>query len=532
MPLKSAFTDRPSDPAKPTHTHGEPAIATVTRTTPSPPPQTPVRKAGRALLLRDRARWLPVVLPGALLALALGLWGVRRGGHMWRDEAVTYDIAHRSLSDLWHTLGNADAVHGLYYLLTYGLFRVCALFGGAEPLLVMRVPSVLAMSVAAAGVAVIGRHLSGPRAGLFAGAAFAVVPSIQRFAQEGRSYAMVCAAVVWATYLLVRAASADGRRARRLWCRYGALMLLACLLHEFAVFALPAHALTVPRIARRPWTLVAAVVAAGLLPLAVLSQRQQAQVGWLHVDPGLYAGAVGLCAAGVVCAAFLGEQAEHAERPVGLRRLALSLLAVPTLTLLLIAPLKPLYADRYVLYCLAGLALLVGALLDRIARGGRGRAAIAVTAAAAALVALAPVSMHLRTPESRLDDTSAVTEAIQDAGSRGDAVLYMPLRRRGWSLPHPHAVAGLDDLALDRGPAASHTLYGTEVPADVIRARMLGERRIVFVTDPSRDPGDLIKRETVKRDVLDDHFEQCGTKSARGWRVTLYARPGHCPATP
>lgn len=451
---------------------------------------------------------------------------------MWRDEAVTYDIAHRGLSDLWHTLGNADAVHGLYYLLVYGLFKICAFFGSADPLLVMRIPSVLAMSVAAVGVATIGRHLAGPSAGLLAGAAFAVVPSIQRFAQEGRSYAMVCATVVWATYVLVRAVSADRLRARRLWCWYGTLMLGACLLHEFAVFALLAHALTVPRTARRPWALASAVVVVGLLPLAVLSRRQQAQVGWLHVDLTLYAGAAGMCVAGIVCAALLGRRPGDAERPIGLRRLALSLLVVPTLTLLLIAPVKPLYMDRYVLYGLAGLPLLIGALVDRIARGGSGRAVVAVVAVAAALIALAPASRNLRTPESRLDDTTAVTQAIQEAGSEGDAVLYMPLRRRGWSLPHPQAVAGLDDLALDRRPAASHTLYGTEVSADVIRDRMLGQRRIVFVTDPSRDPGGLIEGETVKRDVLKRHFEQCGTKSARGWRVTLYARPGHCSPTP
>ncbi|MFI6089710.1 glycosyltransferase family 39 protein [Streptomyces sp. NPDC051218] len=467
-----------------------------------------------------------------LLTLALGLWDVRRGGHMWRDEAVTYDVAHRGLSDLWQTLGNVDAVHGLYYLLTYGLFRLCELFGGADPLLVMRVPSVLAMSTAAAGVAMIGRRLAGPRAGLFAGVVFAVVPSIQRFAQEGRSYALVCAMVVWATYVLVRAASADGRRARRLWYWYGSLMLASCLLHEFAVFALPAHALTVPRAARRPWSIAAAVVVAGLAPLAVLSQRQKDQVGWLHFNLSVYAGATGLCVAGAVCAALLGRRAVDAAQPIGLRRPALSLLVAPTLALLLITPVKPLYTDRYVLYGLAGLALLLGALLDQLTRGGRGRAAVAVVAAAAALVALAPMSVHLRTPESRLDDTAAAAQAIRETGHKGDAVLYMPLRRRIWSLPHPQDVAGLDDLALDRRPAASHTLYGTEVPAAVIRARMLAQRRIVFVTDPSRDPGDRIEDETLKRDVLKERFQQCVTRSGRGWRVTLYARPGHCPPTP
>ncbi|MFI1676421.1 hypothetical protein [Streptomyces sp. NPDC020607] len=46
-------------------------------------------------------------------------------------------------------------------------------------------------------------------------------------------------------------------------------------------------------------------------------------------------------------------------------------------------------------------------------------------------------------------------------------------------------MTGLRDIALDSGPDASHTLYGVEAPACVIRDRMAAEPRIVFVTEPS-----------------------------------------------
>ncbi|MEU1131867.1 glycosyltransferase family 39 protein [Streptomyces sp. NPDC005900] len=437
---------------------------------------------------------------------------------------MTYDVARRAPADLWHTLGNADAVHGLYYLLMHGLFR---LFGDADPLLVLRVPSVFAMGAATAGVALLGLRLAGPRTGLLAGVVFAVLPSVQRHAQDGRSYAMVCALVVWATYVLVTVSSTGGR-SRRLWWGYGASMLLACLLHEFAVFVLPAHAVVLPRAARRTWAAAAGVVIAGVAPLSALSYRQQKQVSWLDVNLGLYAGAAGVCLLGTCCAALLKVTVPGGGRPQALVRPALALLVVPVSLLVLLAPLKPLFVERYVMYSMAGAALLVGALLDRALSGRRWLAAVAVTAAGAGLVALLPVTLELRTSAGRLDDAVGAAHAIREVGREGDAVVYMPLRRRVWSLAAPGAAVGLRDIALDRAPAASGTLYGTEVPAGVIRDRMRAESRIVLVTDPSRENDDRVARETGKWDVIKDGFQKCRALSARGARVTLYARPSRC----
>ena len=104
----------------------------------------------------------------------------------------------------------------------------------------------------------------------------------------------------------------------------------------------------------------------------------------------------------------------------------------------------------------------------------------------------------------------------------------MPSRRRVWSLPFPDAVSGLRDLSLERIPDASRTLYGTEVPASVIRTRMLDMTRIVAVRDPAGQPLDAIAQEAVKRDVLAAYFEECRTREERGARITVYARPGVC----
>ncbi|MEU6357312.1 glycosyltransferase family 39 protein [Streptomyces sp. NPDC047072] len=437
----------------------------------------------------------------AVLALVLGLWGVRRGGSIWRDEVVSYDMARRPLPDLWAALGHADAVHGLYYLLLHGLFRIA---GDTDPLLVLRLPSVLAIAVAAGTLALLGSRLAGPRAGLLAGLVFAVLPPVQRYAQEGRSYALVCALVIWATYLLVRAADRRGP-----WLPYGMVMLTACLLHEFAVLVLPAHLLAV---LHRTALRAALAVCVGLAPLAVLSSRQSEQVAWIGgLGVGALAGFAGVGAVGVACAILLGS------RPV--TRLAVPLTILPALVLILLTPLKPLYVDRYVLYGHAGTALLLGAALDDLPRrAGRVRT-VALLAAGAALLSLLPVALHLRTPQSRTDDATAVAGAI--GAMDADGVLYLPSRRRVWSLT---ALSGLVDVALARTPTASATLYGTEAAPSVIRARMLATARIVVVEDPPDQPRDRSPQEVVKRRVLERCFVRDSVRRLQGAQISRYVR--------
>ncbi|NNN34739.1 hypothetical protein HLK59_31140 [Streptomyces sp. S3(2020)] len=429
-------------------------------------------------------------------------------------------MAHRSLPDLWATLGQADAVHGLYYLLLHGLFGV---FGGADPLLVLRLPSVLATAVASGTLALLGRRLAGARAGLLAGVVFALLPPVQRYAQEGRSYAVVCMLVVWASYLLVRAVET---RSRRVWAGYAAVMVAACLLHEFAVLAVVAHLFALPRSARRTGLRVAAVVCGCLAPLAVVSMGQSEQVAWIGGVGGDLVGFSAVTVLGLVCAVLLRRDPPARRGP--LPGFAPALLVLPAFLLLLSTPFKPLFVDRYVLYGHAGAALLVGAVLDRSLRA-RGRIrAVAVLATGAALLVLLPVGVGLRTPQSRADDVTAVAEAVRAAGSDGDGVLYMPARRRVWSLVDPGSVRGLRDLALERGPAASHTLYGTEVPAAGIRVRMLATARIVVLRDPVSQPLDGTAQERVKRRVLAAYFVECGTRRVQGARISVYARPGRC----
>jgi mannosyltransferase len=260
-------------------------------------------------------------------------------------------MARRSLPQLVRALEHADVVHGLYYLLMHGLFRT---FGAADPLLVLRLPSVLATAVAAGLLSMLGLRLAGPRAGLLAGVVFGLLPPVQRC----RSYAVVCMLVVWASYLLVLAAHS---RTGRAWGAYAAVLGIACLIHEFAVLALVAHAVAVPRAARRGWALAAGGVVVATSPLAVCSMGQSEQVNWIG-GPGAGAllGFTGGALLGAACAHLLARR-RTPGRGVDLVALALPLYVLPGLLLMLVSLLKPLYVDRYVLYSQAGTALLLGA---------------------------------------------------------------------------------------------------------------------------------------------------------------------------
>ncbi|MEU0685923.1 glycosyltransferase family 39 protein [Streptomyces uncialis] len=441
---------------------------------------------------------------------------------MWHDEAVTIGVASRDLPDVWETLERVDAVHGLYYLLMHGLFGV---FG--TDVVVLRLPSVLATAAATAGVAMLGLHLAGPRAGLCAGVVFAVLPGVQQYAQEGRSYALVCALVVWATYALVRAVE-RGRRSP--WAVYTALMLAACWTHEFAVLALAPHAVVVPRGLRGVWARAAVCVTVGLAPLVLVSVRQSSQVGWLDATkPDEYArfalmAGVALAAAWVASA---GRRRARTARGPFLVVLGLGLFLAPTGLLMLLSLARPLYLDRYVLYGAAGLALLLGAALDRVPRLGPLLRTGAILAAVAVCTELVPTALDLRTPASRSDDTTALAAALHRTARPGDGVVYLSVKRRAWELAESAPLPGVD-LARERGPNVSHSLYGTEVAPTELRTRMLARHRIIAVGSP---PGVAVEDDPmarVKRDTLADHFRVCGERRAGGAVITVYARPDHC----
>ncbi|MEU9409891.1 glycosyltransferase family 39 protein [Streptomyces sp. NPDC048281] len=460
-----------------------------------------------------------VVTAPLALTIVLGLWGIRRENTLWGDEAVTYQLAHRDLSQIWRTAQHIDLVHALYYAVMHEVF---GLFGGG--LLALRLPSVLATAVAASGIGLLGLRLAGPRAGLLAGLVFALLPQVQKYAQEGRSYAMVCALVTWATYALVISVS---DRARRRWAVYGCLMLPACLLHEFAVLALVAHGVTlvvsrVPRAVLKAWSATAAGVVAGLLPLAIVSAGQSAQVSWID-GPVRLPYLLVVAVVGVACA----RAPLRVRGPLRLSALAVPILVLPGLLLLIASLVKPLFVDRYVFYSNIGIALLLGAWIDHFHRRQRSPRTTWI-AAVAVLAALVPPSLALRTPQSRSNNATALGAAVRTQGRPGDGLLYLSVQYRSWTTTHPEDTRLLTDLALAQDPVSSNTHTGVELPAQAIAARMLQFDRIIAVRLPAGAHPPTTPQEKAKTRTLRRHFREYGTTHVNGARVTVYVRD-HAP---
>ncbi|CAL2065612.1 PMT_2 domain-containing protein [Streptomyces murinus] len=335
-----------------------------------------------------------VGVPAAVM-LTLGLWGVDRGG-MWRDEAVTFQVAGRTVPQIWRLVHGVDAVHGLYYVLMHAVLAVHA------DEVVLRLPSVAGAVLATALVAEVGARLARPRVGLWAGLLYAVNPMVGHYAQEGRSYALVAAGVMGATLLLLRGVE------RGAWWGYGLVLGVTCWLHEFAVLVVLAHGLSLA-LARvrgrvwRGWGCAAGAVLLSLLPMVVVSRAQAAQVAWLRrptgetvaglarqffgASEGVYWVCLGLAVAGLLAGVagrrggggawkgqvpLVGVGALNGDLTLAgtggrkgqitLAGVAAPLVVVPPGVLMLASQSSPpLYVDRYVLYALAGAPLLVAA---------------------------------------------------------------------------------------------------------------------------------------------------------------------------
>jgi mannosyltransferase len=463
----------------------------------------PGRRPGHAiaglLLMRAAA---PAV------TLAMMLWRIQRPSY-WRDEGATLAAVQRPFGELIRMLGNVDAVHGAYYMIIWAVVR----FGGTGEF-TTRLPSALAMAVAAAGVAAIGRRLASPRAGLFAGLIFAVLPEISWYGQDARSYAMVTALATTASYLLVRVLGAGG--SRRGWlAAYGLALTGLGLVNIFGLVLIPAHGLTVALAARRSrgrrpgsrllcgWLAAAGAAVALVSPLCWLAWQQRAPENWLKtpgtgtlavlpdlVGPPALAGVVLLIiACGILLSAVGGRARIRADWPAALPVLP-ALPALPALCLpwLLLPPamllagslIQPVYTLRYVLFVLPALALLAGTALAAFGP-------VAGTLALAIVVLVAfPAQLQARWRGAH-GDNIAMADAIVAAARRpGDAVLYASTGARNMPAAYPDGLAALRNIALDRGPVPSGTLAGTYLPAPAVRGRLASVHR-VWVVEVRKD---------------------------------------------
>ena len=527
---------------------------------PPPAPRTaPARTPGWAAAA---AACAPAAVAAAAM-LVLGWWGIARDNSMGNDEVATRWAALLPLRELAHLLGNVDAVHGLYYLLMHGWVAL-----GSSPV-VLRIPSVIAMAVAAVLMVIIGRRLTGSGwAGLFAGLIMTATPSISFYAQTARSYAMVFACVLGSTLALMYAMEAEAacRAGRRRWLVYAGLITLGGYLNEMSLLVLAAHAVTVllarygqPTVER--WLWAAGGGAALVAPLVLLSIKEHAALGWVS-PPDLtdlrvlvqdYFGAETVAAGLLVICAVLallpppgtwrwlpGAATPAGAEPqppwwrsggVSLPSVAAPLLVLPAAILMIESILlRPLYVDRYVLYGEAGAALLAGAGLCRTGRwlgDTSGRRVLVwlpgvIVCLCVLVLQLAP-QYHVRRPGSRRYDYGGPSRYVGANARPGDGILFFGKFYRKAKLGYPGDFRNTSDFGQAASPLQVGNFQGRDRPVGVTLPLMLGYRRIwVYGARPSlREPEAELRAESR---VLLHRYTLVQQRQFHGILVTLWPR--------
>ncbi len=441
----------------------------------------------------------------AILAVVVGAWSITVPS-LWRDESVSLYFARIPLADAWHIWGHVDAVHATFDLLLRPLAAI-------EPVeLAVRLPSLAGFVVATIGVVLVGRNLSGWSMGACAGCVYALLPVTSRYAQEGRSYALVSAAAVIATWLLLRACE---RPTRGRLATYAAAIAVLGYLHLYALLLVLVHALHLVVTSRH--LVGRAVVAWGvagvvLLPLAIVASGQrERQLFWLKSpeqdDLSTFIQSIGgTTPAGVALAALVLAGAWVLRR----RPIVILWAFVPVIVSFTVSQVYPIFNERYLLFVVPAVALMVGASVDAAARLVRPRVgSVAVSALGVAMIAglTLPAHQDIRRPDSRPDDLRTMSRDLTADWRPGDGVMPLPA----------HTVKFMNAYG---GP------FEHSVPVDV-ELLPPGMTRIWVITigypavDDNRRPDDgLLLTE------LDTEFLRRSVESYGMTRVSLWTRRG------
>ncbi|MBW0017847.1 MAG: glycosyltransferase family 39 protein [Mycobacterium sp.] len=430
--------------------------------------------------------------PGALdplivgvLATAIGLGGAGRPS-FWYDEAATISASYsRSLVQLWHMLGNVDAVHGLYYLFMHCWFQV---FPPTE--FWSRAPSGLAVGGAAAGVVLLGKQFSSRTVAVTSGVMCAILPRTTWAAIEARPYAFSMMAAAWLTVLLVHAVRRD--RAW-LWLCYGIALAGSVVLDVYLALLLLAQAVFVFGF-RRERTVttrfVTAAVLAGcaLTPFFIAAAWQAHQISWVapighrtieDVAVQQYferSPPFAILSALIVAAAIVLRRFASAKPPATeweLLALATGWLVIPTAVIVTYSALvHPVYTPRYLCFTAPAIAVILGLCIATVARRPWAAAVVVILFA----VAAAPnYALAQRNPYAKYGmDYSQVADLVTAQAAPGDCLLvndtvtFMPAPMRPLLAARPDAYRKLIDLTLWQRATGRNDVFDTNLIPEVV----------------------------------------------------------------
>ncbi|MFJ9519038.1 hypothetical protein ACIRPK_12325 [Kitasatospora sp. NPDC101801] len=494
---------------------------------------------------KRRALTLLTVLPPAVVALYRCLDGIG-SRQLWRDEHASWWAATLDFEDLRALLGTIDAVIAPYYL----LLRLW-ITGFGDSAASMRTPSALAMALAAAVTAALGRRLAvrsgvsrtglaASLTGLGAGLAFALLPAVARYGQEARPYAFSVLAVVVSTLLLLRALEQPS--ASR-WAWYAASVTLVGAAHLVSLLVLAAHLLAALTLALRDrdraafwyWALAALAGVGGIATLLLRGNGQSKQIAWnnptLDDLTGLPRELFGSWSTAAVVLGLAVIGLWPARRHAGL--LVCWIVLPPVLTYVTVDRLH-LFLERYLLFTLAPCVLLAAAgagwLLSPLGRAAVGR----VVAGLLGTALLGGIAFLAQPAMATLGDNPK-----SEPDYRGTADLLAAQTKPGDGM--------VINSQLNARRALAYELRDRQAPTDILLQYYpedLGRFQGVECTDPSEcarftdrlwlvstavGPNPLAQLPKATQDVLNQQFKVVDTKQLHDVKLVLLERTQPAP---
>jgi mannosyltransferase len=392
---------------------------------------------------------------------------------------------------------NIDAVHGTYYAFMH--FWIIA-FGTSN--FALRVPSMLAVGVATAGVVVLGKRLGSRRIAICSAIVFMILPRVTWMGMEARSYASTAAIAVWLTVILLRAVD---RRRPLWWGLYVVIAALGVLDNVYLALLVVAHGVALilsrrrldhPRRLLTSWGISAVLAAVLSSPIAILTMGQARQLpfGPLSltsvsntllieqyfvgatptVGRGVPVPPTSLWATAAIVVACIGWLLIAAPvvfrrmRPVPAKSspLALVTVVVPWIVVPIVLVIAfslvvtPIYTARYYSFTTPAVALLIGTSLAALGRRWQRVVAIAVLA-----VLVLPIYVSQRGPISKNGtDWEQAAKIIQQHAKPGQDIYYGPVR--------PNSTVPMSKVA-DAYPAVLSTLHNITLKETGVQAATL-----------------------------------------------------------
>ena len=296
----------------------------------------------------------------------------------WLDEIVSVSIARLDPAGFRNIVLSWELNEGLYYWLLRGWMHL----GQRE--FFVRLLSVLPSVAAIPFVYLLGRRLLSEKAALLAALLLTVNAFDVRYAQEARGYSLFASLVVLACWFFVRCMDAPHKKVN--WAGMVVALVLGIYAHFFAGLMLPVFWLAAALHKRDfPWKRF--VISNGIILLMAIpallfvATKNRGQVSWVQPTrwEDVYGLAILLSGRGglvllLICAASLVLALAGLMRlPAGAGRQAVwseaflwMWLVLPVAMTTAVSLLKPMFVDRYFIFCLPAFVLLVAAGLSTI----------------------------------------------------------------------------------------------------------------------------------------------------------------------